>query len=259
MTTYTKEQIESKTLTPIELVSSWTSGQGNPTSSELYTKNLKEVECWLATKPISEMQLVLQARGIIDLMRQGLTEKSKSAFVAGYAGGPNHFDQYNKATPAKKQEPLEGHVMTSSEWRQSCIDKLPKLPEPDYIGAMELIATITETMTKAQQWAIVCEAMTLVNVKTYTINDCTAEQQEKFFDLLNKEVAIAEATSVLGVYLDCVEPMPKTDNMVRGRYPVLSGTMPLFKQLVNEEKWELIGAPVASTDGEYMTFTVKVI
>jgi hypothetical protein len=156
-------------------------------------------------------------------------------------------------------KPLEGHVMTSGQWLESCIDKLPELPAADYEGSAALTNTITESMIKAQIWAIVQEAQALVNVKVYTIDDCTTEQQDKYHDLLSKECAIASATHALSVYLEGVEPMPRTDNMLRGKYPVLLGTMPLFKQLVNEEKWELIGAPIASNDGEHMTFTIKVI
>jgi hypothetical protein len=158
-----------------------------------------------------------------------------------------------------KAKPLEGHVMTSAQWLQSCIDKLPAIPDPDYIGAVSLIVDLRESMTTAQLWEGIQKALTLVNVQVYTIGDCTQEQQDKYYDLVDKERAILQATSALSVYLEDVEPAPKTDNMLRGKYPVLTGTMPLFKQLVSEEKWELIGAPIASTDGEYMTFTIKVI
>jgi hypothetical protein len=158
-----------------------------------------------------------------------------------------------------KTKPLEGHVMTSAQWLQSCIDKLPELPAPDYESHAALIATITDSMTKAQILDIVAQAKSLVDVRVYTINDCTSEQQDKYYDLVSKERAILQATSALSVYLEDVESAPKTDNMLRGKYPVLTGTMPLFKQLVVEEKWEFIGSPVASTDGEYMTFTIRVI
>lgn len=248
MTTYTKEQIESGQLNAQELILSFSIGNNAATKNPSLLTGIHNGA--VQGKPVSVAVLTAYAEFMAS-KSQELAEALQSGYIV-----PRHKLQY---AVAQVEKPLEGHVMTSAQWLQSCIDMLPSIPAPDYEGSAALTNTITEAMTKAQIWTIVQEAQSLVNVKVYTIADCTPDQQDKYYDLLNKERAISSAIYALSVYLEGVEPMPKTDSMLRGKYPVLTGTMPLFKQLISEEKWELIGAPIASNDGEYMTFTIKVI
>jgi len=265
MSNYTKNQIESGHLSAFELADSWTSGQGNPDVN--YPDSKRAVKQFLQTNVIDPN--VLQARGILELIRTGLTDKFKTALLAGYAGGPNHYEQYNKKVTVQSK-PLEGHVMTSNEWLQSCFDKLPPLPEPDYITASNKINAITESMTKAQIWAAIVEIQYLINVKHYTTHDLPVDQVDKYYDLFNKEIAIDEATSALSVYLDDIKPIKGSDNSIQGKYFRERGTITLLNQMLSEEGWKiLVSTPMPTTyidttytevkEGEHILFSIKVI
>ena len=138
-----------------------------------------------------------------------------------------------------KTKPLEGHVMTSAQWEQSCIDKLPPIPEPDYIGAMSLIATIKESMTKTEQWSIIQQSLELVNVRVYSIYDCPREAIEKYEELVTKENAIASAICSLSVYLDNIEPTKGYDCMLSGEFYPERGQGSEFNLLCDQEKWHI--------------------
>jgi len=256
MNKYTKEQIENIELSPMELVESWTSGQGNPAAN--YPDNLKEVKTFLATNAVSPV--VLQARGIIHLIGKNFTQSTKDALLKGYAGGPRHVEQYNKTPNAKGKSPLIGHVMTSGEWLESCIDKLPEIPAPDYQGACVLMDTITDSMTKTQIMEILNQARVLTNVKMYTITDCTGEQQDKYYDLLRRETLIAEAIALVSPYLTEVHAI--SDDSIAGNYSLTSPFGAEFNRLVSEEKWiKTDGKAVVDTTtySSYVPVTIQVV
>ena len=104
---------------------------------------------------------------------------------------------------------------------------------------MGLIASIRETMTKAEQWEIIQKALALVNVRTYSIYDCSRAAIEKYEELISKETAVSEATSLLSVYLDNIEPVKGSDCMVSGRLYPERGQGGEFNLLCEQEKWKI--------------------
>jgi hypothetical protein len=257
MTTYTKNQIESGELNAQELLLSFSTGNNAATKTPSLCKGVHNGA--IQGKPVSIAVLTAYAEFMAAKSAE-LAEALQSGYIA-----PRHKMQY---AVAQVEKPLEGHVMTAAEWRESCIDKLPPLPEPDYISHAALIDTITESMTKAQIWTIVCEAKALVDVKRYSISDLTTEQIDKYHDLLNKERAIEDATIALSVYLDDVKPVKESDCMIQGKFNPPSGTGELFDRLLTEEKYTIIrqtsvNAVVDSkynvVEPGYILFSIKVI
>jgi hypothetical protein len=189
-----------------------------------------------------------------------LAEALQSGYIA-----PRHKMQYAIAQDSK---PLEGHFMTSAQWLQSCIDMLPSLPSPDYEGHAALIETISDSMTKTQILDTIDKAKALVNVKYYTIADCTFAQSEKYYDLLEKETIIDTAKHALSTYLDDVKPVKGSDSMVQGKYYMSRGTMPLLRLMMEQEGWTVVvDTPVPTKidvdynviEEEHRLFSIKVI
>ena len=189
MTTYTKEQIESGSLTPMELVSSWSSGQGNPHKPE-YATNKKDVEDFISSNVITEN--VLAARGILYLIKTGINASMKEALSAGYAGGANHLDQYKeKGGKTKKEEDnaIPGHFMS---WEAFLRNSYKEFISYDVL--LDAFLCISDKMPKADIIALKEATLVLPQARLEAIEE-----------LKGKHVALDIAKFDLAPYLDDIE------------------------------------------------------
>jgi hypothetical protein len=259
MTNYTKEQIESGTLSAKEILLSWTSGQGatgkEPTKySHVKTGAINNIPVKLDLMTALAEMFVVKSRP---------TDKFFEALSKGYLS-INHLDEYKEAKPAVK--PLVGHYLTAAEYLQSCYALLPALPMPSYEAIAELLQTATMKQDKQFLFSTIQEAIALCTPQSYTTANLTAEQLAKYTDLTVKEEALASASSALGVYLEDIKPI--NDTTLQGKFYPERGTGALLNQLIAEEKYKiLVTTPVPAKLDEsfnviesgYILFSIQVI
>lgn len=258
MTIYTKTQIESGSLSAIEILNSWTSGQGATGKEPTKYAHVKNGAINNIPVNVSLMTAIAE----MFVVRSSLSDKFYEALKAGYLS-INHFDEYKEET--KKKEPLVGHYLTASEYLQSCYDLLPALPVPTFDDILTAL-DYKPAMNKTELLIVLDVIKAICTPKVYATSDLTSEQWDKYQDLLNKETALASASSALGVYLEDIKPI--SDTTLQGKFRPELGTGALLNQLITEGKYKiLVTTPVpakldasfAIVESGYILFSIQVI
>ena len=230
MSTYTKNQIESGTLSAKEILASWTSGWGATGKMAPAFDHVKIGA--INNIPVSIDLLTALAEMFI--VKSKATSKFYDAIRAGYLS-PNHMDEFKEV---KAKTPLVGHYLTAEAYLESCFDMLPALPVPTLDDILTKLSTFKPSMNKTELVALIEEVQALCKPACYTVYDLTAEQLDKYNDLLAKEESINTAINILYPYLEEIKAI--NDTTIQGIFRPESGHGEALSRLINEEKYKIL-------------------
>ena len=259
MTIYTKNQIETNALSAKEILASWTSGWGAtgkmaPAFDHVKTGAINNI-------PVSLDLLTALAEMFI--VKSKASTKFYDAIRAGYLS-PNHMDEYKEEVKAKT--PLVGHYLTADDYLTSCFDMLPALPVPTLDDILTKLSTFKPSMNKTELVALIEEVQALCKPACYTDYDLTAEQLDKYNDLLAKEESINTAINILYPYLEELKAV--NDTTVQGIFRPEHGHGETLSRLVSEEKYKIIvTTPIPAKldtsfniiEAGYILFSIQVV